>query len=100
MYNLTVNLDTFPKGEPINVDGLGIFYNGEPGTVSEIEAQIYEMNNKRTMENAFSDSTRFVLKKMTKAELAAFNAKNEPQEATQSDSNTDAPVAPVGNGGE
>lgn len=55
MYELTVDLPTLPKGEPIQIVGLGTFKNGSTYTVSKEEADGYRTYH-TNQQDVFDDS--------------------------------------------
>lgn len=50
MYEMTVDLPTLPKGEPVQIVGLGTFENGSSFTVSKEEAERYRNHHAKQVE--------------------------------------------------
>lgn len=48
MYEVTVNMDSLPKGADVEVDGLGMFKNGETTEVSDEAAEYFRVKHSTT----------------------------------------------------
>ena len=67
MYKITVNQDNIPKGELVEVDGLGLFPNKQEAVISRDIAETFEARfGLKIAEHLKGD--RFTVKKMTKDE--------------------------------
>jgi hypothetical protein len=57
MYTVEVNLPNVAKGQPVEIDGLGTFVNGETAEVSEGDAQSFRQKHS-TMRTEYDEEGR------------------------------------------
>ena len=67
MYKITVNQDNIPKGELVEVDGLGLFPNKQEAVISRDIAETFEARFGLKITEHLKGN-RFTVKKMTKDE--------------------------------
>jgi hypothetical protein len=60
VYELDVDVEGLPKGEPLQIMGLGVFENGSSYLITESEAERYRLMN-ATMEPIVDEDTQAVL---------------------------------------
>lgn len=76
MYKITVNQDNIPKGELVEVDGLGLFPNKQEAVISREIAETFEARSGiKISEHLKGD--KFTFKKMTKDEEDKMKNKSD-----------------------
>jgi len=61
LYKLTVVNDSLPEGEPVILDGLGLFENKVPQVLDEITVKTHEINIGMSIVDIFKNNPMFVL---------------------------------------
>lgn len=77
MYKITVNLDNIPKGELVEVDGLGVFPNKQEAVITKEVVETFEARYETKISQHLKGD-RFNLKRMTKEEVERMKEPDVP----------------------